>query len=398
MSIPPVTITNAGVQVPTSEEVIAGLWVMFESAFGGSLNTDMSTPQGQLVTSLAAIITDERNQWVTFLNQSDPRYAQGRWQDAIGYIYFMTRKQATHSVAQLTLIGLTGTIVPSGFQFSDDNGNLWQTSLAVTIPTGGQVQASITCISSGAIEAAPETITGIVQALSGLDRVYNEFAAIAGVVEESRADFEARRRLSVAANSKNTDSATYGAVANLNDVVDVFVVSNPTDNTIQVGVTDYELIRNSILVSVVGGDEQDIASNILIKAGTGCSFNGNTEVEVFDTENFSSRPPSYIVKFERPDPVPIFFQVQLEDRNLMSFQDEQAIKNAIINSFANGSTKARIGQTVIASRFICPVANAVPNLGVISLRVSKTMGSYVDTVEIGVDEYPTTTQYQITIV
>lgn len=397
MTIPSITITDQGIQAPSSQEVIAGLWDMFTSSFGADLNTAMNTPQGQLVTSLAAIITDERNQWIALMNQIDPRYSQGIWQDAIGYIYFLERKQATHSTAQLTMLGLSGTVVPTGFQFYDENGATWQTTNVITIPTSGQVKADVQCVTEGVIEAAPNTITTIVKALSGLDRVYNEFAAIPGVEEEGRTDFELRRRESVAANSKNTNSATYGAVANIDDVVDVYVIDNPTDGTINVGSTNYPVIRNSILVSVVGGDSDAIASTILAKAGSGCSFNGNTEVIVYDTENYSSRPPSYTVKFLRPEQVPIYFQVQLEDKSMMSYQDETAIKDAIINGMLSGNTKARIGQSVIASRFICPVANAT-TLGIVSIRVSKTASDYVDMIDIGVDEYPATNQYQISII
>ena len=397
MTIPEIKITPQGIQAPTSQEVIAGLWGMFQTAFGNDLNTAMNTAQGQLVTSLAAIITDERNQWIALMNQIDPRYSQGIWQDAIGYIYFMTRKQATKSTAQLTVIGLSGTVVPAGFQFADENGNVWETTSVTTIPPAGQITADVACVTDGPIEAAPQTITTIVKALSGLDRVYNEFAAISGVNEEGRTDFELRRRASVALNSKNTNSATYGAVANLDDVVDVYVIDNPTDATILVGSTNYPVIRNSILVSAVGGDSETIAKTILAKAGSGCSFNGNTEVVISDTENYSSRPPTYTVKFLRPTQVPIYFQVELEDRSMMSYQDEAAIKEAIINAMQSGNTKARIGQNVISSRFICPVANAT-SLGVVSLRASKTAANYADIVSIGVDEYPITTQFQISIV
>ena len=397
MSIPNITITPQGIQAPTSQEVIAGLWGLFTDAFGADLNTAMSTPQGQLVTSLAAIITDERNQWIALMNQIDPRYSQGVWQDAIGYIYFMTRKQATKSVAQLTMIGLSGTVVPTGFQFADESGGVWQTTSVTTIPSDGQTKTDVECVADGPVEAAPETIVTIVKALSGLDRVFNEFAAIPGVNEESRTDFELRRKGAVALNSKNTDSATYGAVANIDDVVDVYVISNPTDETILVGSTNYPVIRNSILVSVVGGDCEAIASAILDKAGSGCSFNGNAEVIVSDAENFSSRPPNYTIKFLRPAQVPVYFQVEMEDRSMMSYQDEAAIKSAIINSLKTGNSKARIGQAVIASRFICTVAS-VTNLGIISIRVSRTASDYDDVVNIGVDEYPVTSQYQITII
>ena len=398
MSIPSLSITNQGIEAPSTQEVIDGLWQLFRDAFGSDLSTNIATPQGQLVTSLAAIITDERNQMIKLLNQFDPRYSQGIWQDGIGYIYFMTRKQATRSMAQLTVIGLAGAVIPDGFQFKDGGDNTWEATASVTIDDSGQAKLDVQSTLDGPIAAAPNTITVIPKALAGLDRVSNEFAAILGTDEESRTDFEVRRRGSVALNSKNTNSATYGAVADLPDVIDVYVIDNPTDVTVNVGSTNYPVIRNSILVSVVGGDSEAIAKTILAKAGSGCSFNGNTEITVYDTENHSSRPPEYKVKFLRPKQVPIYFQVELENKAMMSFQEEDAIKSAILKALESGSTKARIGQAVIASRFICPVANAAPNLGIVSLRVNKTASGYLDKIAIGVDEYPVANAYQIKIV
>ena len=61
MTIPPLQITDTGIKAPPTNEVIDGVWEMFKNAFGKDMNTAMNTPQGQLVTSLAAIITDERN-------------------------------------------------------------------------------------------------------------------------------------------------------------------------------------------------------------------------------------------------------------------------------------------------------------------------------------------------
>lgn len=280
MSIPQLQITDDGIVAPNTDEVISGLWEMFKGAFGKDLNTTMNTPQGQLVTSLAAIITDERNQMIALLNQFDPRYAQGIWQDGIGYVYFMTRKKATHSSVDLELTGLAGTSIAAGTIFNDDNNQEWRITHDAVIGGEGTVTAHALCVLAGNISAAPNTITSIPKAIAGLDRITNPYAAVAGVDEEARRDFETRRRASVAINSKNTNAATYGAVANLPDVKDVYVTDNPSDETITVGATNYPVIRNSILVSVVGGDDEVIARTILNKAGTGCSFNGNTECTI----------------------------------------------------------------------------------------------------------------------
>jgi uncharacterized phage protein gp47/JayE len=397
MSIPQLQITDNGILAPSTDEVIDGLWDMFKAAFGKDLNAAMNTPQGQLVTSLAAIITDERNQMINLLNQFDPRYAQGIWQDGLGYIYFMTRKMATHSSVELVLTGLAGTSIAAGTSFNDDNGNAWQITHKTVIGSDGKAVAQAQCATSGSVNAAPDTITTIPKAIAGLDRITNPYAAIAGVNEESRVDFEKRRHASVAINSKNTNASTYGAVADLPDVKDVYVIDNPTDATISVGVTNYPVIRNSILVSVVGGNDEAIARTILNKAGSGCSFNGNTECIIADTENFPVRPPTYTVKFLRPAIVPVFFQVMVDDKDSLSHQDSEAIKAAITKGFTTGATKAAIGQPVIASKFICPVAAAIPQLSVISLRISKNGTEWVDILNMGVDEFPTTTTYQIKI-
>lgn len=284
--IPKLEITQQGIIAPTTQEVIDGLWSLMKGAFGEKLNVSMDTPQGQLVTTLAAIITDERNQLIELFNQFDPRYADGQMQDAIGYLYFLQRKQATKSVAELTFNGLSGVTIPIGFQILDEAGLYWSTTGESRIGVDGLATVNASCNTAGMISAQPNTINRIVRNISGLDSVTNNTAAVIGRNAESRQEFELRREQSVAKNAKNTNDATYGAVNNIKDVIDCYVVDNPSDNTITVGVTNYALIRNSIAVSVVGGDDNEIAKQILIKAGTGCSFVGNTTVTYQDTVNF----------------------------------------------------------------------------------------------------------------
>lgn len=87
----------------------------------------------------------------------------------------------------------------------------------------------------------------------------------------------------------------------------------------------------------------------------------------------------------------------VDDPDLLSYQDSEAVKAAIITGFTTGAAKAAIGQPVIASKFICPVAAAIPHLSVISLHISKDGEDWVDILNMGVDEFPTTTIYQIKI-
>lgn len=398
MTIPNITITNQGVIAPSTQDVLNGVWAMLRDAFGENLVQADDTPQGQLATSFTAFIQDERAQMIQLMNQIDPQYSRGVWQDAIGELYFLTRQENTFSTAPILLEGLSGQVVPSGFQIGDQAGNIWQTTGDFIIDTGGSIIGTVQCLTAGAIQAAPNTITNIIVALAGLDRVSNPSAATAGMDEESRENFEIRRQESVAANAKNTDAATRGAIANLPSVVDVWVKSNPTDATVNFGSTNYPVIRNSILVSVVGGTDYDIAWQALVKAGTGCSFNGNTEVTVYDTDTFPVDPPDYQIKFLRPATVAVKFRVKVEDIAAMSYEDEQAIKNAILNALKTGKTRARIAQNIRAAQYI-PVVVAASDLNIVDLEISINGGTtWLNAAQLGVDQFPNTTAFDITVV
>ncbi|NHB94406.1 baseplate J/gp47 family protein [Photorhabdus cinerea] len=385
--IPALKITQKGILAPSPQAVIDGLWQLMKECFGDNLNVSMDTPQGQLVTTLAAIITDERNYLVNLLNSFDPRYADGMMQDAIGYIYFLQRKQATKSVAEIIINGLSGTTIPVGFQVSDDSGQTWSTQTETIIGDNGLVTTNVYCDIAGRVEASTGTINRIVKNINGVDSVINKGAVIVGKNEETRQEFELRRQQSIAVNAKNTNAATYGAVANVKGVIDCYVIDNPTDVTINAGKTNYPLIRNSIAVSVVGGDDNEIAKQILIKAGTGCSFVGNTTVTYEDKENFPYMPPVYDIKFIRPNHIPVEFIITFEDKLKLTHQDKEAIRNAVLNEFETGKGKGQIAKKLLASDYICTVAQSTTER-LISIQVARKKGSVVNYLEFGIDEFP----------
>lgn len=399
MTVPSIEITEQGVVAPPTSEVVSGFWDIFVNAFGGDLNTAMSTPQGQLVTSLSAMTQDERNQIIKLINMIDPRYSEGVYQDAIAYIYFLTRKKAIPSIASIEFTGLNGSVIPKGFLLVDENNNQWKASNAYTIGISGIVTGFVESVTLGEISASPNTINRIVVALSGLDRVNNPSAAIVGTTEERPQDFELRRSESVSANSTLVDSAVRGTIANLPDVVDVWVQSNNSSTTTTFGKTNYPVERNSILVSVVGGDDYDIAWNILVKAGTGCGIdvNGNTPVTVYDTDSYPVTPPSYDIKFLRPTLTNVYFRLTIEDISKMSYQNELTIKSTLLNALKTGATKARIAQVLRAVQYVAPIANAV-SLSIISLEVSLDGSAWSDFLEFGVDQFPTSDESLITVV
>src|SRR5690625_3346139 len=218
--IPRIQFTDNGLIPPTRQEISSALWNMFREAFGSDLNPDPRTPQGQLVTSLTAALVDNNDAMIELGNQFDPRFATGIWQEALGAIYFITRRGETSSVVMLSFIGQENVVIPDGFVVIDDAGNEWATNGQASIGADGTATVEAKCLTPGPISAAPLTITTFKQTIDGLDRVENPAATARGSLEESRADFELRRAMSVAKNSKNMNKRVNGSVADIDGVKD----------------------------------------------------------------------------------------------------------------------------------------------------------------------------------
>ena len=155
------------------------------------------------------------------------------------------------------------------------------------------------------------------------------------------------------------------------------------------------MIRNSLLVSVVGGDNYEIAKQILIKGGTGCSFVGNTDVLYRDTESGNAFPPEYVVTFLRPTHVNVYFRILVSDISAVSFVAQSTAKQSILDQFSSGENRARIAGTVISSAFMCSVDRTIRP---IKIEVSMDGATWEDYITFGVDQFPVTALANISVV
>ena len=397
-AVPKIQFTAAGLVIPAETDVLAGVQADMNAAFGGGLNPALETPQGQLASSQAAVIADKNNEIATFVNQVDPQYSADRFQDAIGRIYFLTRKPATPTAVTATLTGLVGTVIPAGTLAQDTSGNTYAASGAATIGPTGTVDAEFQNIENGPIPCAAGTLTQVYQAVPGWDAITNAADGTMGQDVESRADFEYRRKNSVALNGKGTPTAIYAEVFALTDVLDVYVKDNPSGSTVNTGSTNYPLLPHSVYVAVVGGADADIAAAIWRKKDVGCDYNGNTSVVVTDTSGYNYPQPTYTVKFERPAALPIKFAVQLVQDASLPSNIVQLVQDAIIARFngADGTTRERMGSLTLASRYYGAVVSVAPNVSLISILIG-TSTPTLSQVAVGIDQKPTLSVSDISV-
>ena len=138
-NVPAITWVNGSPVLPAEADILIGVQTDIDVAFGGGVNPSLQTPQGQLAQTETAIIGEKNNEIAYIANQVNPAFASGIWQDAIGYIYFMNRIQASGTVVNAVCNGAVGTVIPAGSIAQDVNGYLYASTSAATIPTGGNV-------------------------------------------------------------------------------------------------------------------------------------------------------------------------------------------------------------------------------------------------------------------
>lgn len=388
-NVPPLQFTAAGAVAPAEADILAGAQADFNDAFGGNLDPSLSTPQGQLATTISALVAQANAEFVNIVSQMDPAYAQGRMQDAVGRIYFLTRNPALPTLVACTIVGLAGTVIPVNSQAVDTAGNVYLSTEAATIPIGGSVSVTFANAVAGAIACPSGTLTKIYRAVPGWDSITNPADGVLGQAVESRYAFETRRQQSVAINSQGMLAAVLGAVLGTSGIVDAYATENNTASSVVV--TGVTVLANSIFICVYGGDNTEIAEAIRRKKMPGCNMTGATTVVVQDTNPLFVTPyPTYIIKFQIATPLSIYYAVSLSNNLGVPADAATLIRNAIISAFAgdDGGPRARIGSTIFASRFYANVASLGSWAQIISIFIGTAPAPTGTSVLVPIDEIP----------
>lgn len=371
-SVPPIQFLPTGLVLPAESAILSAVQSDTDAAFGGGLNPALNTPQGQLASSLTAVIGDKNNDVATVINQVDPAFSSGRFQDAIGRIYFIERIAATSTSVQALCTGATGTVIPTGAQAQASDANRYICTQGGTIGSGGTVTLTFAAVNTGPIACPTGALNQIYQLVPGWESITNVAAGIPGTNVETPQAFELRRKNSVAANSSNNNLSVKGAVLSIEPiglVTDCFVVDNPTSGAVTIqGVS---IAANSLYVSVSGtATNAQIAGAIFTKKPPGIPTVGTTAVSVPDT-SYSAPQPTYSISFTTATNLPVYVAISYAANAGLPTNINDQIATAIINAAAglDGGTIARIGGTIYSARFYAGIMGLSPYMEILSLAI-----------------------------
>lgn len=355
-NVPAPQFSSTGFVPPLDSAILTGTLADVNAALGGNANPALTTPQGQIASSEAAIISNADQDFCNLTQQMDPAYSTGRYQDGIGRIYFIERLPALPTTLQVLCVGGAGVAIPTNALIKDGSGNLYACTAGGTIPPGGDLTLQFACTVPGPVPVPDSDDISIYQSIPGWDSVTATSGSI-GQNVETRAAFEARREATVAGNAFGPVGSIIAAIANnVPGVLDYFGYSNNTASPVTIfGVT---LPENNIYLAVSGGTQAAIGQAILSKLNPGPPMYGNTTVTAYDNNPLYTAPMPYDITFEIPGGLDVLFAVNIVQGPTVPSNAVALVQNAIINAFSGGDNgpRARIASLILASRFYAPIA------------------------------------------
>lgn len=399
-----ISITSAGITVPQASEIKTAFQGVFTDAMGSDLNLDDSTPQGVAIDDL----TDEKmadNAEILYLfNQFNPETNDGVFQDAIANLFGLKRKVATSSVVNCVCIGVPGTIlngIDSGepAKVISTNGDVFQCVSGGTIPAGGSITLQFSSEETGPIPCPANTLNSIFTSVAGWDSVNNTSSGTPGEDEESRFDFEERRKKTLALNATGSLSSVYSHISALDGVTDLMVwendsSTNKTYNGVSMTPHSIYICQSAATITSGNAGSGSLAEAIYLSKSAGCDTVGSNTCTYTDTVT----GVQYTYNYDTPTSSDVYFKVTVSDSISQANQDK--IKQAIVDEF-NGDLqdpKITIGSTIYASKFLSAISNL--NLsGVIleAVTISKTSGSgYTNVLTYNMNILPTISTSNIT--
>ncbi|EFB5611689.1 hypothetical protein HGM08_001646 [Campylobacter jejuni] len=325
------------------DDILSEYQSLFKNVFP-DINTDPSTPQGQIITSLTQ--TDLAT--ISYLENLANAFflgGNGYFLDLWAWNLFrVTRKQGIPSSALITIQGVAGTEIPEDFLISDNQYN-YKISQSVIIPNTGTIDVLFYCTEINEFIANPNTITQIVTVVNGVERVNNTNIATPAILKET--DGELFQRC-VYFGSTARNASFRSILANVAEVIGVNRIAgaeNVTNEPLEVsGVT---LTPHSICLVVDGGENKNIANAMFNSRATGCDMVGDTEVTILlDNQK-------YTYKFYRPTAVPLKAEVKVSATGaIIPSNYESEVKNVLSNFINNLDINKNITQPLLANNLI----------------------------------------------
>lgn len=364
------TIDASGITIQSFEEIYAELVAGYQAIYGVDINLDQESPDGQRVAIEAKSRADMQAFGLWIANNFDPDFARGIFQAKIAKLSGVFPRPATRSFWDLSVVTTRILTLPTGYQISDDLGQLWELPAPVILPIGTSPitfqAADFGSVSglAGAVFTPVTVVLGVTGFIAAVD-------AEPGKDEETDEEFVQKRNLSLENPAFSTTNSLAARLLNTAGVTDARVYDNDSDVYDPIN----DLDAHSIWPVVEGGTIDDIMQVLLFQKTGGAGIKGAIEASIPET---LTRPDgsAFVVyqirRFDRPVMVPIYVTVTATRRNPLVPVDIALLKQKI------AAYKFYIGTPLEASALYCPAYTAGDDFILTLMKISDDNITFID--------------------
>lgn len=332
-------LTDAGVMAPTYYEVVEFLKEKYREIYGQDAYLENDSQDGQWIGIIARAISDCGSVCVDVYSTFSPKTAKGEALSRNVAINGIERATATHSIVDLIITGVPGTMINNGSALGESN-KKWIFPEVVVIPPSGVIVITAKSAEVGAVLATPNSVNKIGRPTRGWTSVNNPTGSMLGMPVELDSKLRQRQALSVAIPSQSKTDSIKGAIFSLGGVSRCKTYENDTNKEDKYGIPPHHLC-----VVVSGGDATEIAQVMRAKKSMGCGYYGNTVITVVNT----FKEPEQVALY-RPEVVDIGFKVDL----VSSAEYTNEIGDEIAQAMADYVNQLDIGDRITLNKIYVP--------------------------------------------
>ena len=222
--------------------------------------------------------------------------------------------------------------------------------------------ASCKSVEAGPVIGYAESITEIVNPLSGWVAAWNPLDAILGQVAETDSALRIRRDASLSIPGAGTVEAIRSKLLDIAAVTACIVLENTSD-----AVDGNGLQPHSIEAVVENGEDEDIAEVLWANKGGGIYLNGAETVTVTDSQGFD-----HVVRFNRPTAILMWVRVSYTKYSEEDFpaNGETTIAATVLST----GNALSLDNDVLPQRFHGPIFTAVAGIRTLLVEVAEDDG------------------------
>lgn len=375
-------ITDQGITGRSLNEYLADIKTR-TLAIDPNWNIEPDSPDGQRIGVDAELLANLDELAVAAFKSKDPDSSTGEALRNIGKISGVPIREATSSVAPITVAGQAGTVIPALSQVrSRVDNTVWLTTAAIVIGVGMTATGFATCSTPGRVLASAGDLTIIGTPFPGWSSVTNSEAA-PGDDAESDEEFRARRNRSVALAGSNMLDNMIGNIANVPGVTDVVVLQNTSVSPFDADGVPY----CGIAVIVNGGSDAGIGLAMYEKHNPGTPmfprYNnktdtwvdapGSTGVKVDVTSPVTGNQA--VMTFQRAAGLAVYVAVNVKKKGDLPSDIAAQIQQAIVADSTKGLFSGE--STIGFNKNGYDIGEVVP-VGRLYTPVNKVLGKYGD--------------------